>query len=499
MTNQDSLRLKDLKIDTQKESRIYLHKDSDICVSEGFVAKNRLLVELNGQKIIASLIIVESDILAVNEACLSKYAWNYLNAKEGDFINVQHAKHLYSLKYLRHKIYGNELNYQQIKSIIKDITHGYYSNIDISAFLTAFSTKVSKDEIIHLTKAMVDVGDRIIWPKNDIIVDKHCIGGLPGNRTTPIVVAIIAACGIKIPKTSSRAITSACGTADMMEVLTNVDANLENIKKIVGKESGCLIWGGSLALSPADDIIINIERSLDIDSESQLIASILSKKIAAGATHILIDIPVGKTAKVRSKKAAIHLKNILEEIGKVLEVEVKAIISDGNQPIGNGIGPALEARDVLRVLNNDVLAAQDLIEKSLLLAANILEFLPDIKKGQGLKIAEDILKSGQALEKFQNICQAQGKLKQIKKAKFKKYYKANISGVIKEIDNRQISLIAKLAGAPNAKEAGIDLLVKIGDKVKAGDILFEIQANSQGTLKYALENIDKREEIIKIL
>jgi len=196
---------------------------------------------------------------------------------------------------------------------------------------------------------MIDAGSRLSWP-HDIVVDKHCVGGLPGNRTTPIVVAIAAACGLIIPKTSSRAITSPAGTADTMETLTEVSLSLDDMRRVVDREGGCIVWGGSMNLSPADDILIRVERPLDFDSEGQMVASVLSKKLSAGSTHLVIDIPVGPTAKVRSTVMADSLALRLTQVGEALGLTLRVRQTDGTQPIGRGIGPSLEALDVLAVL-----------------------------------------------------------------------------------------------------------------------------------------------------
>lgn len=169
----------------------------------------------------------------------------------------------------------------------------------------------------------------------------HCVGGLPGNRTTLIVVPIVAAFGLMIPKTSSRAITSPAGTADTMEVLAPVNLDIKKMKKVVEREYGCIVWGGAMSLSPADDILIHIERAIDLDSEGQLVASVLSKKIAAGSTHLVIDIPIGATAKIRSLKTAIKLKKLFDNICLKYNLTIKTIFSHGEQPVGRGIGPAL--------------------------------------------------------------------------------------------------------------------------------------------------------------
>lgn len=299
--NTNQLKLKYLGIDTYKHPVIYMKNDCHVCISEGFETHARIRVELGDKTIVATLNTIKSDLLEPGEAALSDYAWDLLDAKEGDKLILSHPKTLKSLNYLRSKIYGNELTHNELNNIVVDVSQGRYSDIYISSFITACAGgRLNKREITDLTKAMVEAGDKLSWD-NNFIVDKHCVGGLPGNRTSPIIVSIVSAYGLTMPKTSSRAITSPAGTADAMEVLTSVDFDLKAMKEIVTKEGACIAWGGSVSLSPADDILIRVEKALDIDSEGQLIASVLSKKIAAGSTHIVIDIPVGSTAKVRSK------------------------------------------------------------------------------------------------------------------------------------------------------------------------------------------------------
>jgi len=410
----------------------------------------------------------------------------------------KHTTALNSLSFLRSKIYGNKLSAEQMDEIISDITLGYYSDIQISAFITACAgNRLSKEEILNLTKSMLKAGEKIDW-EEEIVVDKHCVGGIPGNRTTPIIVSIVTAFGLTMPKTSSRAITSPAGTADTMEVLAPVEFDISTIKKIVTKEKGCIVWGGAVSLSPADDILIRIERALDLDSEGQMIASILSKKIAVGSNHILIELPIGKTAKVRSLEMANLLKDSLQEVAQNLGVKVKVIFTDGSQPVGNGIGPSLEARDVMAVLSNAKNAPQDLRDSALMLAGEILEFSSTVKKGEGKILATEILNSGKALEKFQAICQAQGGIKKISQAKFIHRYLAKKDGIISEIDNRQIAMVAKLAGAPFDKTAGVDLLVKIGSKIEKSEELFAIHSNSAKKLEIALHFFNENSDIIRI-
>jgi len=490
--------LKRLGIDTYKEAVIYMHQACHVCASEGFEAHSRIKVTYNDRSIIATMHTIFSDLLEPHEAGLSEYAWRLLGANEGEEITVGHAKHVTSLSYVRSKIYGNTLSASQLEAIINDITAGRYSDIYLSSFLTACAgNRMSDEEMVHMTKAMVDIGERITWD-SPMVVDKHSVGGLPGNRTTPIIVPIVAAFGLTIPKTSSRAITSPAGTADTMEVLAPVMLTIESIKHVVEKENGCITWGGAVALSPADDIMIGVERALNLDSEAQLVASILSKKIAAGSTHVVIDMPIGPTAKIRSQEIAEKIKGHLESIGKKLGIAVKVMFGDGSQPIGRGIGPALEARDVVSVLKNEPDAPQDLRQRALELAGSVLEFSPQVEQGEGLAIATQLLDSGKAWQKFQNICQAQGGMQNIPKAPHTKSVTSEKAGTVVSIDNRRIALIAKLAGAPYDKAAGIDLHVALEKKVKKGDPLLTIHAQSPGELEYALNHLKENEDIIVV-
>lgn len=495
---ESTLRLKQLGINTYNEPVIYMREDCHICRSEGFEAQARVKVSLNGKSLIATLNTVQSDMLHHNEASLSTYAWNFLDAKSGDEISISHPILLDSLSYIRSKIYGNELKTNEINHIINDLVTGQLSDIHIAMFIAASAgNRLSPKESLDLTRAMINTGQRLSWPA-DLVVDKHCVGGLPGNRTTLIVVPIVAEFGLMIPKTSSRAITSPAGTADTMEIFAPVNLDLKTMQGIVEKENGCIAWGGAVSLSPADDLLIRIEKAMNIDSEGQLVASILSKKIAAGSNHLVIDMPIGPTAKIRSTQQAALVKNYLETIAKEFSVKLSVIMTDGNQPVGRGIGPALEARDVLAVLSGDNNAPDDLRDRALTLAGHIIEFAPNVTPGTGKSIAKSILESGKALKKFEAICKAQGGMFDIPKAKFTHEILAEKPGKIISIDNRYIARIAKLAGAPNYKTSGVELLVKLGTQVEKGQPLFILHAEAEGELNYALSFLKLGHTIIQI-
>lgn len=492
------LKARRLGLDTQQELTIYLRADSPVCKSEGFSALSRVLVRTEQLHIIATLNIVTGDLLQHGEIGLSEPAWKKLQLNDGDSIWASHPAPIGSISHVRAKVYGHSLKREQFREIIEDVVAGRYADVHLAAFITACGNdNMSNREITYLTEAMVNAGSRIEW-NLPIVVDKHCVGGLPGNRTTPIVVSILAACGLTVPKTSSRAITSPAGTADTMETLTKVSLSLDEMKKVVCEHGGCLAWGGSVRLSPADDLLIKVERMLDIDSEGQLIASVLSKKIAAGATHVLIDMPVGPTAKVRSQASADKLADSFRKVAKSLGLIVDVMFSDGSQPVGSGVGPALEARDILAVLQNQADAPADLKERAIRVAGAMLEMATELPKGEGEKRAREQIESGNAWQKFCDICKAQGGLFEPPIAPYRFELIAHEHAQVESIDNRRLSQVAKLAGAPADLAAGVEVHVKRGDAVKPNQALLTIHAESMGELNYAVEYLEAHPETIQV-
>lgn len=499
MRTSNLLKFRRLGLDTQQEYIAFMREDCHVCISEGFSALTRIQVSNGKKSIVASLNVVRTDIIHPGEISLSESAAKALAVKDGSLLTVSHHGPIASLSHVRSKVFGNSLSESQMNEVITDIVGGNYSNIQLSAFITACAgDRMTLDEIKFLTNAMIKTGKRINWGQG-MVVDKHCVGGLPGNRTTPVIVSIVAAFGLIMPKTSSRAITSPAGTADTMEVMTNVNLTLDDMIDVVNDQGACLTWGSLAGLSPADDILIRVEKALDLDSEGQLIASVLSKKVAAGATHVIIDIPVGPTAKIRSREAADSLKQGFEKIGTLIGLKVKGVVTDGSQPVGNGIGPALEARDVLDVLRNEAHAPDDLRERSIVLAGELLELSGEVGKGDGYSMAGSILRSGKAWDKFYSICLAQGGFREPGAAEFRYDVKAERSGNIAAVDNRMLAMVAKLAGAPEDKTAGVLLKIKLGSGVEKDQTLFEIHSESEGELAYAVSYLEREASgVIKI-
>jgi thymidine phosphorylase len=487
-----------LKLESQQEPIVLMHVDCPIARSEGLLARAQVELHANGRTALATLYQVSDSLVGIHEVGLSEVVWRRLDAKDGTPVTVRHPQPLRSMSDVRSKIYGHRLDEAQLHSILQDIAGEHYSDVQLAAFITAFSSgPVDVEEMVGLTRAMVDVGERLSWP-GELIIDKHCVGGLPANRTTPLVVAIAASAGLTIPKTSSRAITSPAGTADAMETITCVDLDTTAMRRVVEQEGGCMVWGGSVRLSPADDILIRVEKALDVDNSAQLVASVLSKKIAAGSTHVVIDIPVGPTAKVRSNAAAATLAGYLEQVGATLGLHVRAVQTDGIQPIGTGIGPALEATDVLAVLRREPAAPADLFEKGVLLGGAVLELGGAAKAGRGAEVARGIVEDGRALKKFQAICEAQGGFREPATAALQDVVTATMDGRVSAINNRLIAKVAKLAGAPAAKTAGVTIHVKVGNRVEKRQPLLTVHAQSPGEMEYALAFARANSDTIEI-
>ncbi len=451
---------------------------------------DRILIKKGRKQTVAIVDIGESDrAVSKGKIGLFEEVEDILKTKANDKVCIDLAQKPESVMFIKNKLEGKQLSKKEINEIVKDIVNRNLTDIETCYFIAAsFTNGLTMRETVDLTNAIVDNGDQLKLDKK-LIADKHCSGGVPGNRTTMLVIPICVAAGITFPKTSSRSITSPAGTADTMEVLCNVTIPVNKMKKIINKVGGCIVWGGGVNLATADDHMIKIRHPVSLDPEGMLLASIMAKKHAVNANHVLIDIPIGPDTKFKTKKQGKKLKKKFIKLGKLLGMKVKVILTDGTQPIGNGIGPALEARDVLYVLQNHEKAPQDLKEKALHMAALIMR-MAKIKKPQ--KVAKEILESGKAYETMKKIIKAQEGNPDIKPGRipigrFTYHVKASHSGIIKHINNKTIAKIARIAGAPLDKSAGIYLYHHVGDYVKKGSKIFTIYARSKKKLKYAID------------
>ncbi|MFH1827462.1 MAG: thymidine phosphorylase [bacterium] len=411
--------------------------------------------------------------------------------------NLDKSKHIEAVKSIQKKLLGKKLTYGEIYNLMDEISKDKLGDILTTYFIaSSFKEGFSTEELYHFTKAMVETGKKIKF--DGIVADKHSIGGVSGTRTTLIVVPIIAEAGFKIPKTSSRAITTPAGTADVMEVMADVTFSPNQIHKIVDKVGGCIVWGGHLGIAPADDKIIDIEEELSFESFDKIIISIMAKKVAVSTNHLVLDLPIGSTIKVKYTKDAEKVEEKFKQLAKKFNIKIKVDINRINEPAGNGVGPILEAKDALYVLEQKHDRPINLENKAIKLAKELLKLCyktKEINKDPETEIRE-ILTSGRALKKFQQIVEAQNGIKKVtsKKLKLKSAKKIILAkkyGKIKGVNNYNLNMIAKLLGAPEDKQAGIYLYKKIGDKVSKNESFFSLYSTQSYKLKEAevsLEN-----------
>ena len=488
--NRLRLRVKILGIESGGKSIVFLNNQD--AGDLGVTASDR--IQLFAKKRITAIVntsTIKKGCIGINEEIRQK-----LNLRSDSFVEVEIAPFPKSLQFIRNKLSGKKLLHQEIREIVKDVVNGNLNENEITSFVTTLHIQgLDLDEASSLSSAMVETG-KTLNLNQKMIVDKHSIGGVPGDNTTLLVVPIVAAAGLVIPKTSSRAITSAAGTADRAEVFMPVTLSNSQIKKIVQKSNGCIVWGGALELAPADDLFLNVEYPLHIDP--LLLPSIMSKKKAVGATHLIVDIPTGRGAKMKTIGQADLLAKDLNELGRRLNIHTNCILTFGEQPIGYTVGPALEAREALEVIMN-VKSVPDLFEKACNIAGSIFEM---IGKRNGYGIAADIIRSGKAERKLREIIRLQGGESKIKPddihiGKYSLKVKAKKSGQMLWMDNTSLVDIARAAGAPQDKGAGILFTKKTGDAVLKNDILFTIYAEKSRKLLRA-ENVLKESQPIGI-
>jgi len=495
MTNDSyiqDLKVKAIPIRTGKHIAVL----NDIDAKElGVMAGDRveLLNKKNSKKCVA-FIDVTSVSVKENHLGLFEEVLEELNVKSGSMVTTRATDPLKSIDFIKKKMMGIKLTRQEITEVVKDISEERLSDVEAAAFVSAVYMKgLDLDETISMTKALIDGGGKFQFAKGPI-VDKHSVGGTNG-RATMVIVPIVAAAGLYMPKTSSRSITSAAGTADSMEVLADVCLPMEKIKTITEKHGGVIAWGGAVDLAPADDKIIRIEHPLSLDPEGQVIASVLAKKASVGSKFVVIDLPVGKYVKIKDKAIALRMAKKFVQVGKEVGMRVEAVLTNGEEPCGLAFGSALEAKYALEVLEGK--RFDNLAQKSCELAGVLFEMVGLSKAGKGYDKAVEILESGKALKKMKEIIKAQGgridSSEKVPKAPYHVDFKAGTDGIIEEVNIRDLTKIARFSGAPSNQTAGLMLHKRAGDKVTEGEALLTIYAENKEKMKiaqaYAMKNI----------
>lgn len=405
-----------------------------------------------------------------------------------------------SLEAIKKKIEGQRLTEEDLIAVMEDIGSRKLRETEVAFFVsTFFNPGFNEDEILWMTKAMATSGETLdfknIKDNGDMVVDKHSVGGTAGKGVTPILISILAANGLVCPNTSTRAITSPAGTSDILEVVMPVALQKDEVYEVVKKTGACLIWGGSLYLAPADDEIINVERSLRIQEFQKVLVSIVAKKIAMGSTHVLIDLPYGKNTKIDRPDDLEFLEREFKNLFSKVGIECYIIKREVKGPDGRGVGPALEIRETLRVLEQSENRSIDLEEVVLNMSEILLENTGKTQKGEGKEMARKSLEDGSALEKFWEIATAQGqdsiiKSEDIEIGEFTSELFSTKSGRILDINTRGLVDIARALGTPKIKKAGLYIHKMVGDSVEKGDLLATLYSETESRLKQGLENCD---------
>jgi len=492
------LKIKKLDIKTG-QSNIALLNDKE-AMRYGIHAGDKIKISWDHKSLVAEANTTEEKIQS-GHIGLYKDIWEKSAIKNNLIAEIEFIARAPSVQAIKKRLLGKKLNYEEFRQIFSDIASGVLTRTEITYFsASGFMRKYTDEELYFMTKAMAETGEMLKFP--GMVVDKHSVGGLAGNRTTMVVIPIIAALGLTIPKTSSRAITSPAGTADTMEVLAPVSLSADKIKEIVKKHGACLVWGGGLNLAPADDKLLQVSYPISLEPYSKMLVSIMAKKVACGVTHLVIDMPVGKTTKIPDMATAKDLERKFKYLAGKFKIKIKVIMTKTEDPVGRGVGPALEARDVLRVLQQKDNYPADLANKAIHLAGELLELCGKAKKGEGATMAWKTLESGKAWAKMQDIIKAQGGNPNVQPDDIvigacKKYFNAEKSGKITFTDNKMINVVARILGAPADKLAGVYLNKEFNDKVKKGERLFTLYARSKDRIKLANKALEKG-EIFKI-
>ena len=471
------LRLRRVPIDSCGENIVFIHRDNE--TFRGSTLDTLCRVEIHGglKPIYGKVVLVDSeDIVKLEEIGLSEGCLSSINLPEGSEVPIVPAPPPSSINSVQRKIKGGVLSSKEYRSIISDISQHKYSKVEIAALQVANSSFLTPQEVLAMTEAISEHQPIMKWNR-DIVVDEVCIGGVPGNRVSLIATAIAIGAGMCMPKICRKAVRESSSSIDVMETLCNTDMEEVEVRKIVEDIGGCIAWcGGKFSVAPIDNILLDVEKSLNISMASQMVVSIMSKAISAGVTHLVVDIPVGINAIIRTMGEAMRLRKLMEYVGDMLGIDVNVAITDGSEPIGKGVGPVLEARDVMNVLRCSEEAPRELREKSLFIAGRILEFDPRLRGGHGYYRAQEILDSGRALEMINRLIHAQSRNTPSALGQLTRDVTAPVSGVIESIDGSQINRIAMMSGAPRDSGAGIDIFKSVGEEVEQGEVLYRIHA-----------------------
>lgn len=397
---------------------------------------------------------------------------------------------------------GHSLTREEINYLVDGFIKGKIPDYQMSAWLMAvYFQGLSEDETIYLTETMIYSGDIInLSSIPGCKVDKHSTGGV-ADTTTLILVPLVAAAGVPIVKMSGRGLGHTGGTVDKLEAIPgfNLELDINTILDLV-KKSGAVIAGQSGNLVPADKKLYSLrDVTATVDSISLIASSVMSKKIAAGADKILLDVKVGKGAFMKTKEQALELAKTMVKIGNGMKKETVALITNMDQPLGRAIGNALEVKEAILTLRGDLKG--DLYELSIELASEMLLLAKVVSnKLEARSLLLELIEKGKAVNKFAEIIENQGgnpkvieDLSLLPHTSAVTPFLATTDGYIWELDAEKLGRAAMVLGAGREykeqkilQEVGITLNNKIGDKVTAGECIANIYSLNYHNLDFAI-------------
>ncbi|WKZ31365.1 MAG: thymidine phosphorylase [Candidatus Dojkabacteria bacterium] len=492
------LKSNNLDVETGNELEVLLNADD--ARKEGINKGDIVSFSFQNDVVLYVVVEVTDSVVPEGHVGINEDIWSRYGIHQGDTITITIIDRPESLEYIKKKLLGSKLSAHELEVITQDISDRKIREVEIAYFMaTFFNPGFDEEEVLATIHGMAKAGDvldfRNVKENGNMVVDKHSIGGVAAKGITPILVPIIAAHGLVIPNTSTRAITTPAGTTDILEVIMPMTHTNEELYEIIKKTGAFMIWGGALRLSPADDVLIGVERGLHVQSFQKLLVSIIAKKVSMGITHIVIDIPYGPGTKVEKPDdvefLSTEFKKLFAKVGIKCETYTRRVVA----PDGYGIGPALEVRDILQVFERHPERPMKLEETAVDMAGVLLELTEKVPVGEGRRAALQKLDSGEAAEKFWEIAMAQGApgkktSEEIKIGDYEQKFMAERDGIIDFVDNKEIVKISRALGNPFIKEAGVYLHKTAGDKVEKGELLLTIYATSGERLDTGIEALN---------
>ncbi len=452
-----------------------------------------------------------NDLVDIWEVWITQDIFDKYEIKKWDIVSISTLEtNPLSLQAIKKKLLGKKLNEEEIKALMRDMTDGKISDLLTAYYAACSFAYPSDEEELYLTaKYSAEMWDMIKF-KHDTAV-KYCIGGVPWNETTMIIVPILGSLGISSPKTFSKAITSPAATGECVEVLMDTEFSVQEMKHLVDKTWSCLANWKSLKFAPANDRIIKVSYPLYMEAYAKVAISIMAKIYAGWTKYCLIDLPVWKNWKIPDKKTAKRIAWHFEYIWKKLGMKVFVDITNADNPIGKWIGAVLQTREALRVLQNKKIFSKDIKKKAISLSAKLIELVWLARWDKAIWLAKKQLESWLAWEYMQKLIQSQNSIHNVKPdykntsylwvldseelplAKFSQKLIAKKSGKLKSMDVELLKKICRIFGAPLDKQAWFYLNKQVWELVKKWDVLCQLYANDKNDLKRGMKILDKRE------